>query len=150
MAVTHHAMLCHVVPRSEACRGGWGRWITAPSFPQAPLWRSFPDDLTGCTFLNRLLDCFIIGGQLKEGEFLSPCSEPLRCQSPRTKGGIGLGLSSLDSHLIISNKGVNLFWRRYSQGMSSPAQSMSKAGDKKNVIQPFVMCWKPIYYQEAG
>lgn len=65
MAVTHHAMLCHVVPCSEACRGGWGRWITAPSFPQAPSWRSFPDDLTGCTFLNRLVDCFIIGGQLK-------------------------------------------------------------------------------------
>lgn len=57
-----------------------------------------------------------------------------------------MGSASLDSHLIISNKGVNLFWSRYSQGMSSPEQCMSRVGKKKKT-QPFVMCCKPIYYQ---
>lgn len=55
-------VLCQAVPRSEACRAGG---LPPPSFPQAPSRRSFPDDLTGYTFPNPLVDCFIIGGQLK-------------------------------------------------------------------------------------
>ena len=56
------AMLCYATRPAEAAGAGG---LPPPSFPQAPSRRSFPDDLTGCTFLNCLVDCFIIGGQLK-------------------------------------------------------------------------------------
>lgn len=75
-----------------------------------------------------------------------PAPNPFTARAPEQREELGLGSASLDSHLIISNKGANLFWRRYSQGMSSLAQHMSKVGGKK-IIQPFVMCCKPIYYQ---
>lgn len=75
-----------------------------------------------------------------------PRSEPLRCQSPRTKGGIGLGLGQLGFPFDYFQQGSESILEPVFPG-DELTRAVHEQGWEKKKPQPFVMCCKPIYYQ---
>lgn len=119
---------CVAVPLRAAGPAGAGG-LPPPSFPWAPSRRSFPDDLTGCTFLNCLLDCFIIGGQLKRRRVpVAPLLTP-SLPEPQNKRRNWAWARAACIPIRLLPVRAGLFWSRPSQGTSSPAQQ--RVSEKK-------------------